>query len=271
VFREIIACLDGSPFAEKILPYARALARSMGARLRLLRVVGDEADRASAKSYLQSLADGWEAELTVKLAQTDAGSAIIEELRRDPSALAAITTRGRSGLAEALLGSVALDVIRGARRPVLLYRPRVERPDPGGEIRLKWVVAALDGSDFSERILPFAAGVAQALEAKLELVQVLPAQAGCVPGGLDRDLLESSYLHQQAKWVQRSYALRVNWEVLHGSPAGAICGHLQGRHDALLAMTSRARAGLEQAAFGSVTAECVRRAGVPLLVYWPAT
>ncbi len=273
VFREVIACLDGSLFAEKILPYARGVAGAMGAKLTLLRVVEGEAERAAAKGYLESFAERWGAEPAVKVARTDAASAIVEELRRNPNAIAAITTRGHSGLAEALLGSVAMDVIRGAGRPVILYRPRVDAAarEPSGEIRVKSVVAALDGSEFSERILPFAAGMAQSLEAKLELVQVLPAQGakGRVPAELKRDLLESSYLHRQAQAAPRKYGVEVNWEVLHGSPGAAICDYVRRRAGVILAMTTRARAGLEAAVFGSVTSECVRRAGVLLLVYWP--
>jgi nucleotide-binding universal stress UspA family protein len=37
----------------------------------------------------------------------------------------------------------------------------------------------------------------------------------------------------------------------------------------LLAMTTHARAGIERAILGSVAAACVRRANVPLLLYWP--
>jgi len=273
MFREVIACLDGSLFAEKILPYARGVAGPMGAKLTLLRVVETEADRAAAKNYLRSFAERWGAEQTVKVAETDAASAIVEELRRNPSAIAAITTRGHSGLAEALLGSVAMDVIRGSRRPVILYRPRVDAAarEPSGEIRINSVVAALDGSEFSERILPFAAGIANSLGAELELVQVLQAEGAGrpVPAAASRDLLESSYLHRQAELIQKKYGLRANWDVLHGRPAEAICGHVRGRDNVMLAMTSRARAGLEQAVFGSVAGECVRRAGAPLLVYWP--
>ncbi|MEK6561823.1 MAG: universal stress protein, partial [Candidatus Binatota bacterium] len=84
-----------------------------------------------------------------------------------------------------------------------------------------------------------------------------------------RDVLEYSYVRRQAEATRRGYGLEVGWDVLHGDPGEGICNHVQGRDDVILAMTTRARAGLEQAVFGSVTSECVRRAGVLLLVYWP--
>ena len=46
MFREVIACLDGSLFAEKILPYARGVAGPMGAKL--TGTVGDRGHRFQA-------------------------------------------------------------------------------------------------------------------------------------------------------------------------------------------------------------------------------
>ncbi len=34
-------------------------------------------------------------------------------------------------------------------------------------------------------------------------------------------------------------------------------------------MTTHARGGVERVVLGSVAGACVRRAGVPLLLYWP--
>ena len=273
MFEEVIVCLDGSLFAEKILPYARAVAGPIGAKLTFLRVVENEAEFPTAEDYLWDCARRWGAEASVKITQIDAASSILEELKRKPEAIPAITTHGRGGLLEALTGSVALSVIRGAGRPVLLYRPSVTvgTKERDKELKITSVVVALDGSEFSQSILPFAAEMARSLKTKLELAQVLPAQGSKarIPTELKRDVLESSYLHRQAELTRRKYDLEVDWDVLHGNPGDAICSHVQGRDDVMLAMTSRARAGLEETIFGSVTSECVRRAGVLMLVYWP--
>ena len=273
MFQEVMVCLDGSLFAEKILPYAQAIVGTVGGKLTLLRVVANEGESAAAESYLQVCAGRWGAGIKVKIARLDAESSILEELSKNPGAIAAITTHGRSGLLEALMGSVALSVIRGARRPVLLYRPwaAAKAAEKDQEIKISSVVAALDGSEFSESILSFAAETARSLKAKLELVQVLPphGSAAQISAELKRDVVEYSYVRRQAEATRRGYGLEVGWDVLHGDPGEAICNHVQGRDDVILAMTTRARAGLEQAVFGSVTSECVRRAGVLLLVYWP--
>jgi len=53
MFGQIIACLDGSSFAEKILPVARCMTASTGGRLTLLRIVQDAAELAAEEQYLR--------------------------------------------------------------------------------------------------------------------------------------------------------------------------------------------------------------------------
>jgi nucleotide-binding universal stress UspA family protein len=48
-----------------------------------------------------------------------------------------------------------------------------------------------------------------------------------------------------------------------------VCRYLRDTPDTLLAMTTHGRKGLERVVIGSVAADCVRHAGVPLLLYWP--
>lgn len=271
--KEIIACLDGSEFAEAILPYAVGVSRSLGADLSLLTIVGDGEAPVATRDYLKRLADHYAARAKIKKSTADAASAILEELQERPFSLPVMTTHGRTGMLEALLGSVAVRVVRGADRPVLLYHPRPEVSVKIGDtaVRFTSVVAALDGQDFAKKIIPHAAELASALKARLELVQALPQGDGNrkIPAELRGDVLESSYVQHEANDARRKYGVEVDGEVLHGQPAGAIIRYVKGRPDALLAMTSHARSGLERSIFGSVAMDCLRRAGVPMLVYWP--
>ena len=125
MFDEILVCLDGSPLAEKILPLAQEIASGKGAKVILLRVVGSSKELSAEESYMRQRAGFFHVPIRF-LISPDPAIAIIEELEKNPRAMAALTTHGRTAWREALLGSVALKVIRGARRPVLLYRPRSE-------------------------------------------------------------------------------------------------------------------------------------------------
>lgn len=145
-FRHILVPLDGSALAEQILPHAIALADYDGAELTLLRVIegrpthvpGGEIDyrpredslteqRDTAELYLgrlahELLAGGHPAHVVVEAAEHPA-RAILTIAEKCGADLIALATRGRSGLARSLIGSVADKVIRGGPLPVLAVRP----------------------------------------------------------------------------------------------------------------------------------------------------
>jgi nucleotide-binding universal stress UspA family protein len=267
MFDQIIVCLDGSSLAETVLPLARGLTVPRSGTLTLLRVVADAAELAAEEDYLRDCARQYGGQLRF-IVDADPGHAIGAELARLPQAIAALTTHGRSAWGEAIVGSVALQVIRAARRPVILYCPLGR--DNHAPKNISKIVLALDGSEFAEGMIPHAAKAARVLKAQLVLVQALPAGA---PTALNRDqrgdVSEASYLHRQAANIEKKYAIGAEWEVLHGEPAAAICQYVKGMSETLLALTTHGRGGVERAVFGSVAAECIRHAGVPLLVFWP--
>ena len=266
MFDEIIVCLDGSSLAEKILPLARGIAAAKGGKLTLLRVVQDVAELAAEEEYLRDCARQYAAELSLLVAE-DAGPAIAAHLAKHVNAMAALTTHGRTAWSEAILGSVALSVIRAAKRPVLVYCPIDKAADVAKSIDN--IVVALDGSALSEKIIPYAAEAARFLAAGLLLVHVLPAQPVTPLTHEKSDLNEAAYLHSKAAAIKKRYHMDAQWEVLHGDVADAICRFISTMPNTLLAMTTHARAGIERAILGSVAAACVRRAAVPLLRYWP--
>jgi len=268
MFDEILACLDGSSLAQEILPLAHGITAATRTTLTLIRVVADTDELAAEESDLRHCARRYGVEVRFLLA-ADPAAAIVAELNSRPNAMAAMTTHGRTAWAEAILGSVALRVIHGSNRPVILYRAvagGAEAPK-----RITTLVMALDGSEFAEHMTPFAVEMAKALAARLLLVQALPQQSPipAIPGQGKSDMLESSYLHSVAGKIKRKYGLDCEWEVLHGDPADALCRYVKGMPETMLAMTSHARAGLPRALLGGVAGMCVRRAGVPILMYWP--
>ncbi|HZP26362.1 MAG TPA: universal stress protein [Dehalococcoidia bacterium] len=281
MFNPIIVGLDGSAYAEEVLPYARCIAAGSGASLTLMRIVerADEVDEA--QEYLKALATRVGQNVKLSVAQGNVAEHMAAEIKANPDSLAALSTHGRTGVTGVLLGSVALTVVRGAGKPVLVYRPRGHLPNG---VEINNVVVALDGSSFSETILPSAVHLASDLKAKITLVQALqPAGrearrvqstsadelASLVDSGAGNpDILESSYLHGHAHDIRTLHNLDVEWEVLHGDPAEAIPSYVSGKRDVILAITAHARPAVERVIFGSVTSACVRNAGVPILVYW---
>ncbi len=264
---ELIVCLDGSPAGEAILPLAQGLAAPMGAALSLLRVVANADELAADEGYTRYLARLFNAEVKFIIGP-DPGEAIIDALQKNPRSIAAMTSHGRTVWMEAVIGSVALKVVRGAGRPVVLYHPTVSSLDCPRSIDT--IITGLDGSEFSEKIIPFVIEFAKPMHAKIILVQALPMDfenLGARPP--TADVSESSYLQSTAADIKRKYGIEPSWDTLHGEPGQAICRFVRGMPNTMLALTSHARGGLERAFLGSVAANCLRHAGVPLLLYWP--
>ena len=152
MFKKILVCLDGSQFAEQIIPYALEEALAFKSNVTLLRVVGipgivapnipgfpgvpahsssmaeqHQRDREEAKDYLKRVAQPFhERGLHVKSVTLEGppGSTIINYASENNIDLIAIASHGHSGLRHILFGSVAEFVVRESGIPILMIRPK---------------------------------------------------------------------------------------------------------------------------------------------------
>jgi len=148
VYKKILIPLDGSPFAEQIIPLAVVVGGLMGAEYRLLRVVPPvliggwtglgsppvgvktvaEQLQAEADNYLTGLVAryaGLGRPTTRTALDWPPATAILADAEANGVDLIAMETHGRSGIVRLFLGSVADKVVRGASVPILLRRPIV--------------------------------------------------------------------------------------------------------------------------------------------------
>jgi nucleotide-binding universal stress UspA family protein len=144
-YRTILVPLDGSALAQQALTEARALAQATGAALLLVAALPpleslsvaeagltpfwmletrqQEATRISHE--LEATAQQLEAEglrVDTQLRHGMPAEEILAAAAEEDVDLVVMATHGRSGLPRLWLGSVALQVVRGASRPVLLIR-----------------------------------------------------------------------------------------------------------------------------------------------------
>jgi len=140
----LLCTLDGSPFAEAILPHAKTFAEAAGLTMALLSVAvphampmapfGAEAlladdsamalEESGRTEYLSRMASECPPGTTVHaVSDMSVSRAIIDEATRTTAGALAIATHGRGGLKRMVLGSVADEVIRHTHTPVLVYRP----------------------------------------------------------------------------------------------------------------------------------------------------
>lgn len=142
----LLVTLDGSSFAESMLPHASRFAKALGLDIELVRVTepastpmalfGADAlvvedfvsvdEEAEAFKYLQhqaaQLSTGKTPAIKV-LTDSSAARAIVNYARETSPGVMALATHGRSGLVRMILGSVADKVLHGVEQPMLVYRP----------------------------------------------------------------------------------------------------------------------------------------------------
>lgn len=272
MYTRILVPLDGSHFSEEIIPYAAGLAAVHDTELLLLHVIDKGSRMDEGVSYIDQIAAAHKAQGKCLLAPGDVAQTLLKEFDHQPDTLLAMTSRGHSGLAEVVLGSVAQRVMRSAKKPVLMYHPTGKRPIVDSPARLSRVILPLDGSDLTERIAADAAGFARWIGADLEIVTVIGSGSAAnvgEPSGGEMASLESGYLRSKASQLGKQHGVEVQWDVLHGDPTEAITGYVGNRRDVILAMATRRQDALEAAFLGSITAGCLRKAGVPILMRLP--
>jgi nucleotide-binding universal stress UspA family protein len=137
--------LDGSALAESALDMAVSLAGPLLQRITLLRAIAAEAtseQRAAAQQYLDRQRTHLQQQLAGRscavsaLTRQGPPAAQIRRQAEADAALVIMATRGETGLRRWALGSVADQVLKEARGPVLLVHPRLSRSlVPGASVQ----------------------------------------------------------------------------------------------------------------------------------------
>jgi nucleotide-binding universal stress UspA family protein len=176
MFKRILACLDGSRFAEQILPYVVEEARRFASNVVLLQVIKmprlfyassvpiqpalsipptltEEqigAEETTAKSYLNSVAlrlreTGLDVDCVTLIARLGGtiGDAIISYAAANGIDLIAMATHGYTGLKRLVFGSIADFVVKNSTVPVLVIKPQdiIAQRHPPSKARVKTVDA----------------------------------------------------------------------------------------------------------------------------------
>jgi nucleotide-binding universal stress UspA family protein len=272
--KHIIVPLDGASLAEQALPVAEALHRVYKARVTLVSVVRwrtmlgpvieaagpVEAARVERDRYLKAL----EKEMKSRGVRVDhvvGVGPVAETLNyiagKVNADLVVMTTRGRSGLERWSLGSKASKILQITDIPVLLVRPSKEK---GVRVRFRTLLVPLDGSEFSERILPYVRAVDPAFVSKVILLTV-PIVPEPELYGTMADVVESfrltaekqayDYLNAIAR-VLRKDGIDVEVMVAGTDPATTMVEVSDERDVDLVMVTSHGRGGYDPTSLGKV-------------------
>jgi nucleotide-binding universal stress UspA family protein len=296
VIEHVIVPLDGSPFAERALPVASALAEATGAVVDVLAVAADDAEEQHLRDYLDGLGASLTtapASLGVSRGDDPADTIAAVELEHEP-AVVCMATHGR-GRSAAFLGSVARRVLSVSGEPIVLVGPLAggsasdeasagagagEAPARGGHGGLPEglaggpVVACVDGSTDGEGLIPTAASWARALGRTLTIATVAepvpePMRAGEPYRRRHGPQVDADRYIDDLVLQARgdNPGVEVDGKAIYDpiSAEEGLRGWLSTAPVGLVAVASRSRRRLAQAVVGSTAAAIVRHSRVPVL------
>jgi nucleotide-binding universal stress UspA family protein len=302
---EILVAIDFSEGSKAALEQAAFIAEQVGANLHVLHVwqvpefvppnlgsggpalaaLGKLVESHANEELAKFVADARTRGITVSHAFTELGvpsSTIVEVARRQKYELVVMGTNGRTGLAHALVGSVAERVVRRAPCPVVTVRePAAERAPS-----IKRVLAPVDYSEGSRRALDWAARLARSFGAELDVVHVwdrpsyVPGDTVVHgPGDTRRSLGE--LIRQNAEAQMKDFLASFSashgegtrefpaHRLLSGEPASTLIRELEkGEHD-LVIVGTHGRTGFKHFLLGSVAENLVRYSRVPVVTVPP--
>ncbi len=306
MIQSLLVPLDGSEFSEYALPHAVAIARSAGASLHLAHVhvpnppthllqatqfyyegmtmeEYEEDRRVEERGYLEKLAGDLSPQLGSEPVPALLEGGIAQAIERHAAAVEAdlivMTTHGRTGFSRTWVGSVADELVRHTRFPVLLIPPTEGEPDILSEVEIDHILIPLDGSSRAEGILDRAVALAMATAARITLLSVVAADVSLgtrmipFPAGhlRERHHRAQEYLEAVASRLGEG-SISAEVQVLeHTIPARAI---LAAAHEAgadVIALATHGYRALTRAILGSVADKVLRASPIPIMIQRPST
>jgi nucleotide-binding universal stress UspA family protein len=300
----ILVPLDGSPLADRVLPYVRLLAPVFQARVHLIRAISaTEHDRLLMRSALveagagsivppvcaacamADICQGTECAIAQQAAclrasgveayaDTRVGTAaavIATTAEQSPNTLIAMATHGRTGLRRWALGSTADTLLHTTSIPLFLVRG--DRCAPAPNSAIKRILVPLDGSELARQALPIAIELAVCAQAELLLLQVaarsIEDYLHGFPVATDLRLLLQEQLDSAICVLDdtiRQRSVQVSTVVAVGPTAQTIAEEAEHRHADLIVMATHGYTGIERWQLGSIADQVLRATTTPLLL-----
>lgn len=278
-YERILVPLDGSQFARVAMRTASALAERLGAEVHVVSVAADETEAGELRDHAANALGVPAGDGRVHAVVDEDPPGRIRRLADELApCLTCLSTHGRGRVAGALVGSVARSLFQQVDEPIVAVGRLADRPGRYGEpprppLSVPRLVACVDGSEPSERVVEVAGPWAERLGMALTLLTVAePVPPPLDPDGPwnrrhgpDRDAGDyAAGLLERHRDAARTVDVAVHDDPI--SPADGVRAYLDEHPAGLLALTSHARSGSRRLALGADAAAIVSSAGVPVLV-----
>jgi len=283
MYERILVPLDGSELAECSLPYARRIAKRFNSEVILMIVCQPTGyPELPLKAYLQKKAEELHIagiRISQKLAHGDAATKILDFAGKNDVKLIIMSTHGSSKASHWPLGSCTSKVLQKIHVPTLLIRPSGEKI-ARFEAEIRRILVGLDGSHFSEAILPYAEGLADDTGTEVILLRVvepvkLPFTAGYVEHEkYEREITakaeeEAKKYLQKKREVLASKGINASIALLKGHPSSTILQYAKENKVNLIAITTHGFSGISKWAYGSVASNIIEGSTKPILLFRP--
>ena len=262
-FRHILFATDFSLAAAQAIPYVKTIVKYYEADLVVLHVrtpvMSSMAEPEAYDYYLK--ATKAEDELKRKeLLEMFAGiptevliqeggmqsrlETVIEDKHTD---LVVIGTRGRTGLKKMLLGSVAEEIFRTVKCPVLTVGPHADQRGTTGQ-RIREILYATDFNPESQNAADFAVSLAEEFQARLVLLHVVADQkVGDLVANHEVMAASEKLLRKVVPFEAKAWC-KPEYYVLRGDPANTIVEFAAVREPDLIVLGTRQATGVRGAA-----------------------
>jgi nucleotide-binding universal stress UspA family protein len=283
MYERILVPLDGSKLAEQAIPYAEWLARKFNSEVIVITVClgGDPLER-TLKEYIERRAEKIQPRgIKARSAciEGEPAASIIDFAGENDVSLIAISTHGRTGVSQWLLGSIANKVVQRSHIPVFLVRSSQPAKTPADK-ELRRILLTLDGSQFSEAIIPYVEKLAKVTGSEVTLLRVVePAKLPQLAAYAGREKYEKDFIDKLKKEAKRYLdkkkaalarkGIKVNSALLEGNADETILQYAEDKSVNLIALTTHGFSGITKWAYGSVASRIIEGSSKPTLLVRP--
>lgn len=202
---KLLVAIDMSQASNAVVAHARAAARALNMDVEVTRVLDPLLDLVagpeSKKEIVDQVANGWRQEMDSLLSSVDLQAvtsvvvlrnrervhqAIVRRAEEIGATMIAIGTHGASMLRRAVLGSVAMGVVRDAGIPVMAVGPDCEAPSDADDFR---ILATCDDDEESGAIVGTLSKLAEGGGARVTLLTVYEPRLGDLGDEEERERL----------------------------------------------------------------------------------
>lgn len=283
MYEKILVPLDGSEVAEQAIPYVEQIAKKLKSEVIMMTAClpGDPVGRPLAE-YVERIAEKIKS-LKIKTRSVcvagEPATSIINFAEKNRVGLIVISTHGHGGSSNWPLGSIAGKVVQRSNIPVFLIRSsKAGKVTP--DSKLGKILVTLDGSKFSEAILPYAEKLARTMKSEVTVLRVAePARLPQLSAYRDREQYEKEFMTRMVKESKRYLTrkknalsrkgLKVNSVLLEGKAVEAILEYTEKKQFNLIALTTHGFSGITKWAYGSVASRMIEGSPKPLLLVRP--